>query len=138
MLFISAFNLIFLFRNLNLRLILLNFLYLIFSRIHSWKEQRRLPRSNTSSRVLPSQPVTRQNSRNALQSKSSYPITRQYSHSPLVKSYSSPSPNSARSSTSGSGGGKFIRTNQGKEQRSELINGRLFFITYYIFKFLGF
>ena len=80
------------------------------SRIHSWKEQRRCPRT---SRV--SQPLNRQNSRNAIQHKSTI-YNRQYSHSPLVKSYSSPSPNSPRSSTSGSGGGRIIRTTQGKTQ----------------------
>ena len=85
----------------------------IFSRIHSWKERRRLPRPPTSSRlqVSASQPLSRQNSRNA-PSHQRQKISRNNSHhSPLVKSYSSPAPNSPNSSISGSC--RYIHTGQG-------------------------
>ena len=90
-------------------------LFLLFSRINSWKEQRRGNRVNTASRrILPSQPNTRPNYyRNVSQPNN--PLSRQHSHSSLVKSYSTPSPNSGRSSVSGSGDreGRYIRPRQG-------------------------
>ena len=88
---------------------------LFFSRIHSWKERRRLPRPPASSRLQSStlQPLSRQHSQHvSSQQRQRIPLARHNSHhSPLVKSYSSPAPNSPRSSISGSG--RYIHTGQG-------------------------
>ena len=110
----------------NYKMIGLTFCFIqIFSRIHSWKERRRLPRPPTSSRlqVSASQPLSRQNSRNA-PSHQRQKISRNNSHhSPLVKSYSSPAPNSPNSSISGSC--RYIHTGQGNQIKSNIADSKL-------------